>query len=166
MGSREPGSGWVEARSGSGAPSSFPGVPAKTVVVVQAVSCREEMTQRLIHRGPEISFQLSYSLQMWRLRAVTLPPRSLCSDLLSGVGNLSTGAHLGPGPSPLPCVTGLGRGLSLACQGGVRVWRNRLHPSFLRRALRQGGTWLPRDGPARPFLPCPGAQETLSPLCP
>lgn len=88
---------------------SFPGVPAKTVVVVQAVSCREEMTQRLIHRGPGISFQLGYSLQMWRLRAVTLPPRSLCSDLLSGVGNLNTGVHLGLGPSPaFPLLTRAG----------------------------------------------------------
>lgn len=73
---------------------------AKTVVVVQAVSCREEMTQRLIHWGPGISFQLGYSLQMWRLIAVTLPPRSLCSDLLSGVGNFNTRVHLGLGPSP------------------------------------------------------------------
>lgn len=74
-------------------------MPAKTVVVVQAVFCREEMTQRLIHQGPGISFQLGYSLQMWRLRAVTLPPRSLCSDLLSRVGNLNTGVHLGLSPS-------------------------------------------------------------------
>lgn len=74
---------------------------AKTVVVVQPVSCREEMTQRLIHWRPGISFQLGYSLQMWWLIAVMLPPRSLCSDLLSRVGNFSTRAHLGLGPPAL-----------------------------------------------------------------
>lgn len=120
------------------------------------------MTQRLIHQGPGISFQLGYSLQMWRLRAVTLPPRSLCSDLLSRVGNLNTGVHVGLGPSTaLPLLNRAGSWLIPLCQGGMRMQRNGLHPLCLHWALLRGGRQLLKDSSACPFPLCLGGHYHL-----
>lgn len=123
------------------------------------------MTQRLIHQGPGISFQLGYSLQMWRLRAVTLPPRSLCSDLLSRVGNLNTGVHVGLGPSAaLPLLNRAGSWLIPLCQGGMRMQRNGLHPLCLHWALLRGGRQLLKDSSACPFPLCLRGHYRLVPI--
>lgn len=105
------------------------GCRVPSALAARAASCRAEMTQRLIRRGPGISFQLGYSLQMW-LRAVTLPPRSLRSDLLNGAGCLSAAAQLGLGASPaLPRPkAGWGQSCAPSLAGvAARVPCSRLH---------------------------------------